>query len=69
MMAVVDPFAFRSVPVARSARPQPRILHGRRGCLHGTGAGTAKRLGISELLLSISHSEHYAVANALALGA
>lgn len=36
--------------------------------LHGTGARTATRLGIREVLLSISHSEHYAVANAIAVG-
>lgn len=36
--------------------------------LHGAGAETAKRLGITNVLLSISHSEHYAVANAIATG-
>ena len=36
--------------------------------LHGTGAETAARLGIREVRLSLSHSEHYAVASAIALG-
>jgi holo-[acyl-carrier protein] synthase len=36
--------------------------------LHGVGAETAKALGVREILVSLSHSEHYAVANALALG-
>jgi phosphopantetheinyl transferase (holo-ACP synthase) len=35
--------------------------------LHGLGAATAGRLGIVELQLSISHSEHYAVGNAIAI--
>jgi holo-[acyl-carrier protein] synthase len=37
--------------------------------LHGAGAETAKRLGIRDVMISISHSEHYAVANALAMAA
>ena len=36
--------------------------------LHGTGAATAQRLGVSEILLSLSHSENFAVANAIANG-
>jgi holo-[acyl-carrier protein] synthase len=55
--------AWRDIEVRRKASGEPFIV------LHGAGAETAKRLGISELLISISHSEHYAVANALALGA
>ena len=35
--------------------------------LHGTGAETARQRGIAEILVSLSHSEHYAVANAIAL--
>ena len=36
--------------------------------LHGAGAETARCLGASSVLLSLSHSEHYAVANAIAVG-
>ena len=36
--------------------------------LHGIGAETDARLGIREVRLSLSHSEHYAVASAIALG-
>jgi holo-[acyl-carrier protein] synthase len=36
--------------------------------LRGIGAETAKRLGVSGILLSLSHSEHYAVANAISVG-
>ena len=36
--------------------------------LHGAGAETAQRLGVSEILLSLSHSEHYAVASAIGIG-
>ncbi len=48
------------VEVRRKASGEPFIV------LHGTGADTAKRLGITTLLVSLSHSEHYAIANALA---
>jgi holo-[acyl-carrier protein] synthase len=48
------------VEVRRKASGEPFIV------LHGTGAETAKRLGVARLLVSLSHSEHYAVANAIA---
>ena len=53
---------WRDIEVRRKDSGAPFIV------LHGTGAETAKRLGISQVLLSISHSEHYAVANAIAAG-
>jgi len=37
--------------------------------LHGAASATAERLRISSFLLSLSHTENYAVAQALALGA
>ena len=49
-----------SVEVRRKATGEPFIV------LFGIGAETAKRLGVSELFLSLSHSEHYAVANVVA---
>ena len=51
------------VRTACSWRGEPFIV------LHGEGAKTAVRLGITEIRLSLSHSDHYAVAHALALGA
>ena len=36
--------------------------------LHGPAVTLRAELGISEILLSISHAEHYAVAQAVALG-
>jgi holo-[acyl-carrier protein] synthase len=48
--------------VRRLPSGQPTIL------LEGPGAETARRLGATEMLLSLSHSEHYAVAQALATG-
>ncbi len=48
------------VEVRRKPSGEPFIV------LHGTGAETAKLLGITTLLVSLSHSEHYAVANAIA---
>jgi len=54
---------WHDIEVRRKASGEPFVI------LHGTGAETAKRMGISEILLSLSHSEHYAVANAIATGA
>ena len=48
------------IEVCRKASGEPFIV------LHGTGAETAQRLGITTLLVSLSHSEHYAVANVIA---
>ena len=36
--------------------------------LHGTAAETAKMRGVGQILLSLSHSEHYAVANVVLAG-
>jgi holo-[acyl-carrier protein] synthase len=50
------------IEVRRKASGEPFVV------LHGAGAETARRLGIHEIRLSLSHSDHYAVASALALG-
>jgi len=50
------------IEVRRKASGEPFVV------LHGAGIETARRLGISEIRLSLSHSDHYAVASALALG-
>jgi holo-[acyl-carrier protein] synthase len=52
-----------SVEVRRKASGEPFIV------LLGIGAETARLLGVTELFLSLSHSEHYAVANVVATGA
>ncbi len=52
---------WRDIEICRKASGAPFIV------LHGIGAVTAERSGVSEILLSLSHSEHYAVANAIAL--
>jgi holo-[acyl-carrier protein] synthase len=51
-----------SVEVRRKASGEPFIV------LLGVGAQTAKRLGVTDLFLSMSHSDHYAVANVVASG-
>ena len=51
------------IEVRRKASGEPFVV------LHGEGAKTATRLGIKEIRLSLSHSQHYAVAHALTLGA
>jgi holo-[acyl-carrier protein] synthase len=53
---------WRDIEILRQPSGEPTVL------LHGTGAETAARLGIRELRLSLSHSDHYAVASAIALG-
>ena len=54
---------WRDVDIRRKASGEPFVV------LQGIGAETAKRLGVTELFLSLSHSEHYAVANVVASGA
>jgi len=54
--------AFREIAVHRKASGEPYIV------LSGAAEATAQRLGVREVRVSLSHTEHYAVANALALG-
>ena len=54
--------ALHDIEIRRKASGEPFIV------LHGTGAETAARFGISQLLISLSHSEHYAVANVVVSG-
>ena len=54
--------ALLDIEIRRKASGEPFIV------MHGTGAETAARLSISQLLISLSHSEHYAVANVVASG-
>ena len=51
-----------SVEVRRKASGEPFVV------LLDAGAETAKRLGVSEVFLSLSHSDNYAVANVIAVG-
>ena len=50
------------IEVCRKGSGEPFIV------LRGDGAATAARMGISEIRISLSHSDHYAVASALAIG-
>ena len=51
------------IEVRRKAGGEPFVV------LNGAAAETAQRLGIATVLLSLSHTEHYAVAQAIAVGA
>ncbi len=53
---------WRDIEVCHHAGGGPFVV------LHGAGAATAQRLGVAEIFLSISHSEHYAVANVVCTG-
>ncbi len=55
--------AFRDIGICRKESGEPFVV------LTGTAAATAQRLGIVEVRVSLSHSEHYATATALAVGA
>ena len=50
------------IEVRRKASGEPFIV------FHDAGAETAKRLGINKMMISLSHTEHYACAQAIALG-
>jgi holo-[acyl-carrier protein] synthase len=51
------------IEVRRKASGEPFVV------LHGAGEATAKRLRISTVLVSLTHTEHYAVAQAIAIRA
>ena len=53
---------WRDIEILRQPSGAPAVR------LHGTGAATAAGLGVREWRLSLSHSDHYATATALALG-
>jgi len=53
---------WKDIEVRRKASGEPFIV------LHGAAAETAKRLGIGQVLISLSHTEHYACAHAVAVG-
>ena len=57
-----EQLGWHDIEVRRKATGEPFVT------LHGIGEQTAQRLGISGILVSLSHSEHYAVANAIAFG-
>ncbi len=52
---------WHDIEVRRKASGEPFIV------LHGAGAETAKRLGIGQVLVSMSHTENYACAQAIAV--
>lgn len=56
-----EQLAWHDIEVRRKASGEPFIV------LHGTGSETAKRMSIAEILISISHTENYAAANAVAI--
>ena len=55
--------AWLDMEVQRAASGKPSIL------LHGAGSDLARSRGVSEVLITLSHSEHYAIAQAMLIGA
>jgi holo-[acyl-carrier protein] synthase len=58
---IVAGVGWLEIEVQRKATGEPFIV------LHGGAAEMAHRLGIQQVLLSLSHTEHYGVANAIAI--
>jgi holo-[acyl-carrier protein] synthase len=54
-------FSWKDIEVRRKATGEPFIV------LHDGAAELAKRLGIASVLISLSHSRDYAVANAVVI--
>lgn len=54
-------FAWSDAEVVRKESGEPQIV------LHGEGKRFAKENGIVRVMITLSHSDHYAVANAIAL--
>jgi holo-[acyl-carrier protein] synthase len=54
---------FREIDIQRKESGEPFVV------LSGAAQATADRLGIVEVRISLSHSEKYSVANAIAIGA
>lgn len=53
---------WRDIEVRRKASGEPFAV------LHGPAAELCKRLSVTEVLISLSHSDHYSVANAVVVG-
>jgi holo-[acyl-carrier protein] synthase len=51
--------SMHEIEVIRSPQGQPSIA------LHGSAAGTAQRLGVTAISISLTHTEHYAAAFAI----
>jgi holo-[acyl-carrier protein] synthase len=54
-------FSWKDIEVRRKATGEPFVV------LHDGAAELAKRLGIASVLISLSHSRDYAVANAIVI--
>ena len=53
---------WRDIEVVRAASGAPVVV------LHGAGARLARRRGVRQILISLAHTRHYAVAQALLVG-
>ena len=51
---------WNEIEILREDNGEPYVV------LHGEGKKTAARLGITRILISLSHADHYAAANAIA---
>lgn len=59
---ILDWAGWREIEVTRSEEGRPTIL------LHGGMKETAQKQGIDEVMISLSHADHYSVASAIVVG-
>jgi len=57
-----DALGWLDIEIVRAKSGAPAVL------LHGAGAQLARQRGVREILISLSHTRHYAVAQALLVG-
>lgn len=57
-----DALGWLDIEVVRATSGAPAVT------LHGAGAQLARRRGVRQILISLSHTRHYAVAQALLVG-
>lgn len=57
-----DALGWLDIEVVRAASGAPAVV------LHGVGAQLAHRRGVRRILISLSHTRHYAVAQAMLMG-
>ncbi len=58
-----DALGWLDIEIVRAASGAPAVT------LHGGGAQLARQRGVRQILISLSHTRHYAVAQALLVGA
>jgi holo-[acyl-carrier protein] synthase len=56
------PIGWRDMEITKELSGEPKVV------LHGGAAALAEKMGVQRVLLSLSHTEHYAAASAVLVG-